>query len=140
MAKNHSFTNLSKTLQAGIVTGFISTSIGNFLGIITQSIAQTYYQETSIAAITIASLSLGIVGSIIYYFIYLQTKQYARDIFTMIGLTLPTMITMYILSNQYDSAFRIIAVSISYAVSMTTVILVPFLAEKYKFGEDHHHN
>ncbi len=140
MAKTQAFVNLSKTLQAGIVTGFISSSIGNFLGIITQSIAQAYYQETSIAAITLGSISLGIVGSIVYYFLYQQTKQYARDIFTMIGLTLPTMITLYVLSNQYDAAFRVIAVSISYAVSMTTVILIPFLAEKYKFGETHHSN
>lgn len=138
MAKSHAFSNLSKTLQAGIVTGFISTTIGNFLGIVTQSIAQTYYQETSIAAITLASISFGIVGSIIYYFIYLQTKKYARDIFTMIGLTIPTIITLYVLANPYEASFRIIAVSISYAVSMITVILIPIFAEKYRFGDIHH--
>lgn len=140
MAKAQDYSNLSKTLQAGIVTGFISTSIGNFLAIICQSIAETYYQETSIAAITLASISMGIVGAIIYYFLYWQIKQYARDIFTMIGLTVPTLITLYVLSNSYESAFRVIAVSIAYAVSMTTVILVPWLSEKYQIGENHGHH
>lgn len=137
MSKSHPFPNLVKTLQAGIITGFIGATIGNILGIITQNIAQVYYPETSIAAITLSSISIGIVGSILYYFIYMQTRQFARDIFTMIGLTLPTIITLYVLSSQYDTPFRIIAVSIAYAVSMISVILIPILAEKYNFGEAH---
>jgi hypothetical protein len=131
MAKKHALLNLTRTLQAGIVTGFISTSIGNFLGIITQSIAQSYYLETSIAAVTLAAISMGIVGSLVFYFIHQQTKTHSRDIFSMIGLTVPTLITLYVLTNQYETAFRVIAVSVAYAVSLTTVILVPWLSEKY---------
>ena len=131
MAKKHPLSNLTRTLQAGIVSGFIATAVGNFLGIITQSIAQTYYLETSIAAITLAAISMGIVGSLVFYFIRQQTKNHAHDIFSMIGLTVPTLITLYVLTNQYESPFRVIAVSVAYAVSMTTVILVPWLSDKY---------
>lgn len=131
MAKKQALSNLTRTLQAGIVTGLIATAVGNFLGIITQSIAQTYYLETSIAAITLASISMGIVGSLVFYFIHQQTKDHSHDIFTMIGLTIPTLITLYVLTNQYESTFRVIAVSVAYAVSMTTVILIPWLAIKY---------
>lgn len=137
MAKKHPLSTLTKTLQAGIVTGFISTAIGNFLGIITQSISQTSYPETSIAAITLASISLGIVGSLVYYFIHQQTEEHARDIFTMIGLTVPTVITLNVLTSSLDTAFRVIAVSVAYAISLTTVILVPWLSEKY--GVHTHH-
>jgi uncharacterized membrane protein YeaQ/YmgE (transglycosylase-associated protein family) len=139
MAKTANLSTLTKTLQAGVVTGFVSTSIGNFLGVVTHSIAETYYVETSIAAITLASISLGIVGSLVYYFLYQQARHYACDVFTMIGLTLPTVITLYVLSNPYETAFRIIAVSIAYAVSLTTVILIPFLSDKYGVHDKRHH-
>ncbi|MCX7996145.1 MAG: hypothetical protein N2691_00075 [Patescibacteria group bacterium] len=140
MANNPPLPNLSKTLQVGIVAGFIATSVGNFLGIVTQSIAGQYYPETSVGAVTLSAMSMAIVGAIVYYLLYQQAGRFARDIFTMMGLTVPTVITLFVLSGFYDAAFRVIAVSVAYAVSMSVVIIVPWLADKYKILERPSHS
>ncbi len=126
---------LTKSLQAGIIAGFISTAIGNFLGVVTHGISGTYYVETSIAAVTVAAMSFGIVASIIYHFLH-QMTDYSRDFLTILGLTIPTMISIYVLTNDYyDTIFKVIAISISYAVVLTTVILIPWLSNRHK---EHH--
>lgn len=135
MSKQNPFPNLTKTLHTGVLAGLISSAIGAFMGIVTQSVAATYYPETSVAAVSIAAISMSVIGSLVYYFLYLYVPRFARDVFTIIGLTVPTLITLSILSGYYEAAFRIIAVSVAYAVSLSTVILIPWLSERYKAHE-----
>ncbi|MFW5704102.1 MAG: hypothetical protein ACOCXQ_04640 [Patescibacteria group bacterium] len=136
--------NLLVTIQSGIIAGFIATAIGNFLGLVTHGISQTYYIETSISAVTMAALSIGISASICYYFLNMVTR-FAHDILTIVGLTIPTIISIFVLTNDfYDTTFKVIAITISYAVTLTIVILVPWLQSRSqtrtaKHDTDSHH-
>lgn len=126
----HPSISLTKSLQSGIIAGFIATAIGNFLGIVTHGIANTYYLETSISAVTVGAMSFGVIAALFYHF-FRQMTTYSRDFLTIIGLTLPTLVSIYVLTNDYyDTAFKIIATSIVYAVVLTTVILVPWLEQR----------
>ena len=130
MAKTKNRSNLSRTLEAGLVAGFIAAALGNIFSITTQYMSQVSYSEFSIPVVTVAAFFLAIFGSFVYHLIHKRT-EYTRDIITIIGLTIPTANTLYVLSNDYDAAFRTIAVSISYIVSLTAVILIPYLSKKF---------
>lgn len=129
MSQHHPV-SLTKSLQSGIIAGFLATVIGNSLGVITHGIAGTYYLETSVAAVTVGAMSFGVIASIFYHF-FSQVTSYGRDFLSIIGLTLPTLVSIYVLTNDfYDTAFKIIATSIVYAVVLTTVILIPWLNQR----------
>lgn len=129
--------NLSKTLQVGIVVGFVSTAIGNFLAIITQSIGGTFYVETSVAAVTMFSISAAVVSSIFYHFLLRQT-DYARDILTIIGLSIPTLLAIYVVTNDYyDTPFKVISVCVAYVIFLTIIILTPWLSLRIAVNKAH---
>lgn len=137
MAKNES-SNLVASIQSGIIAGFIATAIGNFLGLVTHGISGSYYIETSISAVTIAALSIGVSASICYYF-FNKVTRFAHDILTIVGLTIPTIISIFVLTNDfYDTTFKVIAITISYAVTLTIVILVPWLQGRTEQSSSHH--
>jgi fructose-specific phosphotransferase system IIC component len=142
MSTHHTSTSFVRSLQSGIIAGFIATAIGNFLGLVTHGISQTYYVETSISAVTVAAMSIGVIAGILYHFLR-QMSSFSRDILTIFGLTLPTIISILVLTNNYyDTVFKVIAITISYAVVLTTVILVPWLTlrtEQYSSTHAHHH-
>lgn len=122
--------SLTKSIQSGIIAGFLATVIGNSLGVITHGIAGTYYLETSVSAVTVGAMSFGVIAALFYHF-FRQMTNYSRDFLSIIGLTLPTLVSIYVLTNNYyDTAFKIIATSIVYAVVLTTVILVPWLEQR----------
>jgi hypothetical protein len=125
------YENITKTLQVGIVAGIVSATVGNIIGTITQYLAQNYFAETSIASITLFSLCAGVVLAIVYYLLRWKLWGYCHDIFTVIGLTVPTVVTLNILAGPYDATFRIIGVSTSFAVCFTCVILIPWLADRH---------
>lgn len=130
MAKTKRHSNLSRTLEAGLVAGFASAAVGNVFSIATQFMAESFYPELSIAAITLSAFFLGILGSFIYHLIHKKT-EFTRDIITIVGLTIPTLNTLFVLSRDYEAPFRIIAVSVSYIVSLSAVIMIPYLSKKF---------
>lgn len=118
---------ITHALQTGIIVGFVSTAIGSFIGVVTTGVAGAYYIETSIAAITVSAMSFGIVTGLLFHFLE-EVTTYARDIITTIGLTIPTVLSIFVLSaDYYDTAFKIIATSVSYAVVLSSVILIPMI-------------
>ncbi len=142
---------LTHAIQAGVITGFISTAVGIFISIITHGVSGTYYVETSVAAITVSAMSFGIIAGILFHFIEAMT-HHARDVLSTVGLSLPTILALFILSaGYYDTTFKIIATSIAYAVALCTVILIPMIyhtefikhsahLSKKKKHHGHHHS